>query len=467
MPFIGRVSELSFLNELYGSDRPELYILYGRRRVGKTELLREFCQGKRHVYFQAAQVSEDDNRRHLAAAIAEGLQEPLLAMARFDDWETPLQELSRRARDDRLVVVLDEFPYLCDSAPGLPSLLQRFWDHNARESRLLLALCGSAISFMENEVLAERSPLFGRRTGQQELLPFGFREAAQFVPRYGSEDRLRVFGILGGMPMYLTQFNDRVSLAQNVQAHILRPQALLHEEPTNLLRGELRDPGTYHSILNAIASGLTRSTEIAQRVGIAVTALGRYLPALQELRLVRRVVSAGDRAPEKRARGRYFLDDHFLRFWYRFVLPNRSLLEVGEGRRVWDERIAPQLDEYLGRVFEGVCAQYVRNHARERLPALPIGRVGPFWHKEAEIDLVWHNDDGSTSCAECKWTRAQMGERELRDLQENAVALPAEWQRDLRYVLFSRAGFTEDLRRQEDGNRLVLVGLEDIGGEER
>ncbi len=464
MPFIGRAAELAFLNELYHSDRPELYVLYGRRRVGKTELLREFCRDRRHVYFQAAQVTEADNRRQFVAAMAEGLNEPVLATARFDDWDAPLQELARRASGERLVVVLDEFPYLCGSAPALPSLLQRFWDHSARESGLLLVLCGSAISFMENQVLAERSPLFGRRTGQQELAPFGFREAGHFLPRYGLADRVRAFGVLGGMPMYLSQFSDRASLAGNIQAHLLRPQALLYEEPTNLLRGELREPGTYSSILAAIASGLTRSGEIAQRVGIAVTALGRYLPALQELRLVRRVVSVGDRAPEKRSRGRYFLDDNFLRFWYRFVLPNRSLLEVGEGPRVWHERIAPQLDEYMGRVFEDVCAEYVRRHARERLPVLPDGPVGPFWHKDSEIDLVWRDADGSHSCAECKWTRAAVGERTLHDLQEKAAALPAEWQRGLRFALFSRAGFTESLQRQQDGERLVLVDLEQLSG---
>ncbi len=462
MPFVGRAPELAFLSELHDSDRAELYVLYGRRRVGKTELLREFLRDRAHVYFQAAEVSESDNRRHFAAAMAEGLGEPLLATARFDDWETPLRELARRAMGHRLVVVLDEFPYLCGSAPGLPSLLQRFWDHDARDTRLLLVLCGSAVSSMENEVLAERSPLFGRCTAQQELVPFGYREAAQFVPRYGLEDRLRVFGILGGMPMYLEQFGDGMSLARNVQAHILRPQALLYEEPTHLLRSELRDPRTYHSILNAIASGLTRSSEIAQRAGIAVTAVGQYLSALQELRLVRRVVSAADRAPGKRSRGRYVLDDHFLRFWYRFVLPNRSLLEVGQGRRVWEERIAPHLEEYMGRAFEGICAQYVRHYGRERLPSLPAELPAPFWHKDVEIDLVWRSDDGIVSCAECKWTRGPLHPGHLHDLQQKAAALPPDWQRGLRHVLFCRGGFTEALRRQEDGDRLMLIGLEDL-----
>ena len=462
MPFIGRVSELAFLNELHSGDNPELYILYGRRRVGKTELLREFCRDKRHVYFQAAEVAEADNRRQLVSAMAEGLGEPVLATARFDDWEAPLQELARRAREERLVVVLDEFPYLCNSTPGLPSLLQRFWDHHARESQLLLILCGSAISFMENEVLAERSPLFGRRTAQQELLPFGFREAAMFVPHYGLEDSLRVFGILGGMPMYLKRFSERVSVADNVQAHILRPQALLYEEPANLLRGELRDPGTYNSILDAIASGLTRSGEIAQRVGIAVTALGRYLSVLQELRLVRRVVSMGDRAPQKRSRGRYFLADNFLRFWYRFVLPHRSLLEVGEGRRVWQERIAPQLDEYMGRVFEDVCAEYIRCHGRERLSSLPDGPVGPFWHRDSEIDLVWRSEDGRYSCAECKWTRRLVGGRDLEELRRKAEALPPDWREGLHFVLFSRRGFTKELTCRAAQEGVSLVGLEDL-----
>jgi AAA+ ATPase superfamily predicted ATPase len=328
----------------------------------------------------------------------------------------------------------------------------------------MLVLCGSSVSFMQDEVLAERSPLYGRRTGQLELQPFSYRDSAAFFPEYSLEDNLRAYGMLGGIPMYLGQFDGDTPIAANVQRAILQPGAVLYDEPEYLLRMELRDPRTYNSILQAIASGLTKRSEIADRVGVGSTQMSPYIATLEKLRITERVSPVADRAPERPSRGRYFVRDNFLRFWYRFVLPNRSLLEMGEGERVWRERIEPHLDEHLSFVFEDVCREYVQRHAREKLPVLAQGEVGRHWHKDAEIEVVCRNTDGSTYCGECKWSRQPMDLRELAALEEKAKTLPPSWQANLRYVLFSRAGFKPELRDREDGKRVILVDLEDLYG---
>jgi len=462
--FFDRESELEALNNAYASPRAQLFVLYGHRRVGKTELIHQFCKNKPHIFFQAAAVADTDSLRRFLVEAGDAIGDTLLARSGYRDWEPPLEYLADRTRGQRLIVALDEFPYLCEANPALPSLIQRFWDQHGQHSDLFLILCGSSVSFMLDGVLAERSPLYGRRTGQIRLGPLGYRESAQFVSRYSLDDRLRVYGVAGGIPMYLGLFDDGVSVARNVQQHVLHQRGLLYEEPEYLLRMELRDPRTYNSILAAIAGGLTKHGEIAQRVDQRAGALTQYLSNLESLHLIRRVVSATERTPGKRSVGRYFIADNFLRFWYRFVLPNLSMLEIGEGARVWEQEVVPRLDEHMGLVFEGVCREYVRRYWSERLPVTPGGEVGVYWHKDAEIDVLARNEDGSHYCGECKWSRKAMDLRDLYEIERKAQTLPEDWRQGLRFLLFSRSGFTEELRAREDGEHLVLVDLMDLYG---
>jgi AAA+ ATPase superfamily predicted ATPase len=206
--FVGREQELEVLRDLAASGKPELFVLFGRRRVGKTELLQRFCSDRRAVYFLAAQVRDRDNLRAFRGAIAESLADPLAAEVEFPDWGAALGFLAERAGSERLVVVLDEFPYLCEAQKSVPSQIQRFWDTRGKTSALMLVLCGSQVSFMEKEVLAERSPLFGRRTAQRRLEPLSPGETLPFFPRWKLADRVLAYAILGGMPAYLRRFDD-------------------------------------------------------------------------------------------------------------------------------------------------------------------------------------------------------------------------------------------------------------------
>lgn len=462
LTFINRRRELQALQRAWERPQADLFVVYGRRRVGKTELLREFFRGKPHVYFQGAHSAGGDNLRQFQREAGEALDDAALLRGGFADWESALEHLAQKASHDRLAVVIDEFPYLCEANPALPSLIQRFWDQHGLTSRLFLVLCGSSVSFMVGEVLSQRSPLFGRRTGQLELRPLDYRHAAQFLPGYHPADLVRAFGSLGGMPMYQSQFDPRMSFAANVQSSILQSDAFLYDEPEYLLRSELHDPGTYNSLLEAIASGLTKHNEIAQRAGKLSNTASPYLATLERLGLVQRVSSVTERSPGKRTVGRYFLCDHFLRFWYRFVMPNRSLLEIGEPERVWKQRIVPYLDDYLGLTFEDLCRQYVRLYAGERLGVIPDGEVGRFWSRDVEIDILCRNDDGSHTCGECKWSTRLVGESMLTDLQVKAQSLPAPWQERLRYVLFSRSGFTESLQRRALQGECTLIDLKEL-----
>lgn len=372
--FLGRDRELAFLDELHASTRPELFVLYGRRRVGKTELLQQFCAKRRAVYFLAAQVREKDNLRAFRDALAAALDEPLAAQVEFADWTAALNfcaELSKpgatppaseKTGRGRLVVVLDEFPYLCESTRGLTSQLQRFWDTKGKLSNLVLVLCGSQVSFMENEVLAERSPLFGRRTAQRKLAPLEPEATLPFFPKWSVRDRVLAYAILGGMPAYLRRFDDARSLEENVLRECLRPEGYLFDEVQFLLRSELSQPATYNSLLSAIARGNDKVGDIALAVGVDTPHANKYLSTLRELSLVEREVPLTDPDPLRSRRGTYRVADRFLAFHFRHLQPHVSLIQAGRGARVLEEFVQPDFE----RLFDEARVDFVLAHLRSK-----------------------------------------------------------------------------------------------------
>jgi len=358
--FVGRQKELGVLEELADSGHPELYVLFGRRRVGKTELLQQFCRRQRAVYFLGAEVREKDNLRAFRDALAEGLEDPLAASVEFRDWTSALQFVGERAKDERLVLVLDEFPYLCQASPSLPSEIQRFWDTRAKKTRLMLVLCGSQVSFMEQEVLAERSPLFGRRTAQRRLEPLAPSEALTFFPKWPLKDRVLAYAILGGMPAYLRRFEDQRTLQENLLRECFRPEGYLFDEVQFLLRSELSNPATYNSILAAVARDVDKVGDIALSVGVDSTHANKYLSTLRELRLVERDVPLTDPDPLRSRKGTYRIADRFLAFHFRHIHPHAGSIQAGRGGRVLEEFIEPD----FGRLFDDAAVDFVIEHLR-------------------------------------------------------------------------------------------------------
>jgi AAA+ ATPase superfamily predicted ATPase len=329
--FIDREAEIQFLLEREGSNKAELIVVYGRRRVGKTELLKEAFKKEKAIFFVADLGSDQDQRRRLSEAIGGLYPSPLLQSEQPPEWDPLLRYLIELGKKERTILILDEFPYLCSSQPALPSILQRIWDEIGKKSRLYLILCGSFVSFMEREILGHKSPLYGRRTGQLLVQPLPLNTLKGFFPGYSSEDRISAYAILGGVPAYLMQFSDHVSVARNIKRQVLHPTAFLYDEVRFILMEELRDPKLYLSILQSIAFGNTRLNDIVQRTGIERGPVSKYLSVLQELRLIEREIPVTERHPEKSRKGIYRLADNFFRFWFRFVLPHRSRLAASGG----------------------------------------------------------------------------------------------------------------------------------------
>jgi AAA+ ATPase superfamily predicted ATPase len=466
MGLINRKTELAVLAAAL-DDPPALFVLYGRRRVGKTALLREVCRGRRHVFMTADLGTTQDHLRSFGGCLARDLGEPEWENLTLPGWEEALRLCLRRAEEEPLVLVLDEFQHLVTAEPALATILQRLWDRDVQGSKLSIVLCGSYVSFMEREVLGVRNPLYGRRTGQLRLRLLEARHAGLFFPRWTAEERMTAVGILGGVPAYLRLFREDRDLETNVARTILEPGAPLLEEPRFLMMEEVRDPQAYFSVCRAMAHGRHTPNEIANASGLPYSGMAHLLSTLRGLSLVERRVPATIRNPERTRRSLYRLQDDFVRFWFRFVWPNRTTLEAGDAALVWKRKIAPHLAEHVAFAFEDAAAELLRQaNRRGNLPA-EYDRIGPWWHGPEEVDAVAVADDGPLLLAECKWSKKPVD----LDVLERLVAKTAVVSKDLAnpptrvdYALFSRSGFSERLREEAESRGVLLFTVDDVLG---
>ncbi|NJF24814.1 ATP-binding protein [Thermococcus sp. Bubb.Bath] len=417
--FVDRERELAFLEERYSSGDAELLIIYGRRRIGKTELLLRFARDKEHVYFLASEKPYRDNLRELQRMMGKSLGDKLFSRIEFGDIDELLIEFSKRVNGRRVVLIIDEFPYLIERYKPVLSLIQRAWDMELSKSDLMLILCGSSVSSMETEALGYKSPLYGRRTGQWRVDELPFWSLREFFPDYSAEDLVKVYGVLGGIPAYLIRFDPEKSFDENVIERVLSKGAFLYEEAEILLKEEVREPANYFAILQAVAGGRSRFGEIVNATGLDKSLVSKYLNVLEKLGMVEREVPVTASRKEALKRGRYSITDNYLAFWFRYVFPNRSYLEAGMGREVW-ERSRGDFNEYMGAVFERLLR---KPEVFTRLTGFGFTKIGRWWHKGEEIDLVALNEnERKVLFVEVKWK--ELREREamgiLKDLKRKA-----------------------------------------------
>jgi hypothetical protein len=453
--FIDREAELSFLEERYGSGEFEFLVLYGRRRVGKTEILRRFVQGRPHLYYLADKRGTERNALRLRREMAASLGVPEVAA-------TELDELFRWYADSagaRPVIVIDEFPYLVERDDSVPSVLQLIIDTVLRERRAMLVLCGSSIGMMEQSVLDARSPLYGRKTGHWRVLPLAFKDMRRFFPGAPVVRCVEFHSILGGVPHYLEKFSGEKGAVENAEREILSRSGHLYEEIDFLLREELREPDVYKAILEAIGAGNGKAKDIAQVSRVPVHDIDKYLKVLMRLGIVAKSTPVTEGPRSKRSR--YTLSDPLFGFWFTFCEPHRSELEMGETRKC-RESVEGQLPAFVGRSFEPLCREFIGARFPGRWPAL-----GPWWGArrvggkriEVELDIVGLNDETHEALfGECKWSDRVDAGAVLADLERKAASV--EWGRSGRKETF--AVFARSFRRRPANSDALLFDLKDI-----
>lgn len=461
--FIGREKELTDLNGLYAQDKFQLFILYGRRRVGKTTLLNEFCKDKDTIFYSAEQSNNKLNLEKFSSLVFTFYNENNIEP--FSSWGNALSYIDERQKGKKLVLVIDEFPYLVKKNKALLSELQHLIDHKLTKGNLFMILCGSYMGFMEKEVLGSKSPLFGRRTAQLHMKPFNYQTSAKFLDGFSDTQKLELYGAFGGTPLYLQQVNASESFEKNIKRAYLKVTSYLYEEALLLLRQEVQEPGVYSAIIEAIAGGYTKANEISTQIGEDCAKCLKYIKTLCELGILYKEIPFGEKETSRKTI--YGISDFMFRFWYRYVFANRTLIETGAQQAVWLKRIEPDYNSYMGLVFEKVCMDYlIVKNAEGELPIL-FTRIGRWWgtnpdtHGQEEIDLV-ANDGKDYIFGECKWRNEKLDLPVLRELKAKAD-LFSRSRNNTYYVLFSKSGFTEAvINEAESGSGILLVDLNKI-----
>ena len=458
--FIGRNTELKTLDKLYRSNKFEFAVIYGRRRVGKTALINEFSKDKDTIFFTGVETNAKQNLENFSRCIME-YQTGFAVDSSFASFQAALEYVFQLAQKKRLVLVIDEYPHVARASKSFASTLQLLIDKNKDSSKLFLILCGSSMSYMEDNVLAYKAPLYGRRTAQLKIQPFDFFESCRYFENFSGEDKALAYGIMGGTPQYLMQLDDRLSIEDNIKNTHLNPASSIFEEPNNLLKQEVREPAIYNAVITAIATGASKMNEISGKIDEDTSVCATYIKNLISLGIVKKEMPYGEKSGRKTI---YSIEDNMFRFWYRFVPGNTSLISRGAADLAYS-RIAPELSAYMGGVFEEICKQYLWRLLLAGKCAVSFTELGRWWgtnpktRTQEEIDIMGTDKD-SALFGECKWTNDKVDLGVLETLVERSSLFHFK---RTHFYLFSKSGFTKGCidRAAELGN-VSLVSYGDM-----
>jgi len=459
--FVNREEELKMLEKKHKKSSFECIVVYGRRRVGKTQLIKRFIEGKKAIYFLADKRGSENNLSRFVISVAEHFDEMPVQTSGFDD---AFKYIGKKCGKKRLIIVFDEFSYLVEKDGSIPSVFQLIIDEILKETNIFLILCGSSISMMEIGVLSYKSPLYGRRTGQILLKPLKFKYLKHFFPTYPIVKRVEAYAILSGIPAYLSEFDAEKSLMQNIENTFLTPTHMFYIEPEMLLREELREPASYFNILQAIASGCTKMTEIANKARFEVKDIPIYINTLIRLGFVKKINPVTEMHKTKKSL--YYISDNFFSFWFSFILENKSKIEGLEKQDVI-EKIKKHINQYMGRRFEELCEHFLWEIKKNI--DMDFNKAGKWWgyrrenseRKEVEIDLVCLDEQKREILfVECKWSSLteKKASHILEELKNKSKSV--EWNREKEYFgLFGKKILGKEKLRKEG---FFVWDLEDI-----
>ncbi len=457
MKFINREKELTGLEKEYKRNGPSFMVIYGRRRVGKTTLIKEFIKNKNAVYYLADTQTEILQLARFKEIVSQQWNDEVLNNLDVNSWDGIFNYMAKHSPPkEKLIIVIDEFQYLAKVNKAVPSIFQRIWDELLQHRSVMLILSGSIISMMYNTVLRYSSPLYGRRTAQLKLNPMRFKDFPSFfeaAPRAGKAVPvtrfIELYSILSGVPKYIEIFEDCGDVFTAIEENILDKDSFLYNEPVYILNEELSETTTYFSIMEIISKGDHKIGNIANRLQVPTNHLTSFLNRLIELELVEREVPVTEKNPSKSKRGLYFIKDHFFRFWFTYVLPYKSYLEMGNTPFVLN-KIKQTFHLFVAQAFEKICMEYLMEN-----PPLEIGTIGKWWNNREEIDIAV-NGEKEMLLGECKWWEAKVGLNILDDLKRKAASVDTK-NKTLYFALFSKNGFSEELEEAAKDTKNILL----------
>ncbi|WP_031557003.1 ATP-binding protein [Lachnospira multipara] len=471
--FIGRKKELNSLEKIYSSPKFGMTVIYGRRRIGKSFLITEFLKGKMAIFYTATKVGPDRNLELFSKQVMEVL-DPEYTDATFPSLENVLNIITKKLTNlsEKLVLVIDELPYWAEKDTSLLSILQKYIDTQWLDKNLMIILCGSSLSFMENKILSEKSPLFGRKTSQIKLEPFNYRDAALFTPNYTAEEKAICYGVTGGVAKYLSMFQADKSLDENIKNQFFSTDGYLYDETKNFLTQEFADVTIVNNIIEQVASGETTLNIISSKIKEKDSTVLYSLEKLIDVGLIEKKHCITEEKNKKKTQ--YVLKDHMFKFWYQFIPKAVSVIEMGQGELYYDKVVKNQLHSFMGSVFEEMCRYYTLEQGILGAYGSFITETGTWWGVEhlkdknnnwyqqsADIDVVGISTvDNTAIVGECKFKKEKIDKTICETLIRRSKLITGKYA-VTHYLLFSLSGFTEWFNNIDTSN-IILITLDDM-----
>ena len=469
--FIGRERELASLKDFYEKDGIGMTVIYGRRRIGKSTLIAEFVKDKKVIFYTATKVGKARNLELFSKQVTDLFLSGIEDIS-FHTIEAVFDFINKNISDEKVILVIDELPYWAEKDEALLSILQKYMDTVWHDKNLKIILCGSALSFMENKVLSEKSPLFGRRDSQIKLDAFDYLDAAKFVPDYSNEDKAICYGITGGVAKYLSMIDSSKSLDENIIKLYFRTDGYLYDETRNLLTQEFSDITLVNNIIEQIASGQNTINVIANKIGEKETTILYSLEKLISVGLVEKKKCITEEKNKKKTQ--YILKDHMFKFWYEFIPKATSVIEMGQGELYYHKAVKPVLHSYMGSVFEDMCRYYTLQHGILGEFDCFVTTVGTWWGTETiinengekraqstDIDVVALSEiEMKAVVGECKFKNEKIDKGIYETLVRRSHLISSKYQ-VVKYILFSLSGYTDWFDTLSDHN-VVLLSLNDL-----
>ena len=469
--FIGREKELSYLNEFYEKDGIGMTVIYGRRRIGKSTLIAEFVKDKKTIFYTATKVGKERNLELFSEQVTETFL-PGVEGISFTTVEAVFDFIAKNVSGEKTVLVIDELPYWAEKDEGLLSILQKYIDTIWQDKNLKIILCGSALSFMENKVLSEKSPLFGRRDSQIKLEAFDYLDSAKFVPKYSYKDKAICYGITGGVAKYLSMIDPTKSIDKNIIRLFFRTDGYLYDETRNLLTQEFSDITLVNNIIEQVASGKNTVNSIANGIGEKEPTVLYSLEKLISVGLIEKKRCITEEKNKKKSQ--YVLKDSMFKFWYTFIPKAASVIEMGQGELYYTKAVKPFLHFFMGTVFEDMCRYYTLQHGILGEFDCFITSVGSWWGTEiivnadgekkgqsADIDVVALSEiEKKAVVGESKFKNEKIDRGVYETLLRRANVLSSKYT-ITKYMLFSLSGYTKWFDDLKD-NRVRRISLDDM-----
>ncbi|MBI4656263.1 MAG: ATP-binding protein, partial [Elusimicrobia bacterium] len=454
MKFINRSKELNFLEKKWDEKKSHFIIIYGKRRVGKTELIKHFIKGKSAVYFLADKRTVLEQLKEMGKLFGIHFNDSILEKQGFGEWLDVFKYISEKTKE-QFIFIVDEYPYLVEVDKSMSSVFQKGFDEYLKNENVFLILSGSSISMMESETLIYKAPLYGRRTGQILIEPMSFKESWKFFPNKNFDEFLSIYSVVGGMPAYLLQMDPNLSWKENIKSKIFPKTEFLHNEVEFILKEEFREPKNYFSILKAISFGKRKFSEIINETGLERNILTKYLNVLEKLKIIEKEVPVTEENPAKSKKGLYYISDNFIGFWFQYIFPYKSDLEIERHSEIM-KKINESFKNLEALVYEKVCRELTWEFMGK---IFDFERVGKWWDKNQEIDVVALNRQTKEILfGEVKWSEKPIGTNILDELKNKSKTVKYfENGRKEYFILFSKSGFTDDLLKSAKKENIFLV----------